>query len=157
MNEFIIWDKKLKCFVKEQEDYNKLEAKWNEVNNSNWDFNNPYTGDELYPVCEMDFIYSGVSENFDYFNYISKTDIEGNKIYADSSILRIPHFVDEDKKQHYVYRKITWSEKYSAWIAKTLDDENEWMYFVLEKNAEEIRIIDTLQENKLGLIGDKIG
>lgn len=144
MNEFIVWDNKFKKFVSDNDD----------------------TGREFFVNCDGKVFLKTIGmetfggniqleweiNRFKQFPHIGKTDINGKKIYAESSILRINHFIDNKGKQHYVYRKVSWSEKYSAWVVKTLDDKEEWLYYVVERNAKNLEIIDTIQENKLGLI-----
>lgn len=86
--------------------------------------------------------------------YIGKTDTEGNKIYANSSIVEFTmNYTDgclpEKARGVFVYNNDTcsydivceWEEKFahnSFWVGKAID----------------FKIIDTIQENKLGLINE---
>jgi hypothetical protein len=77
------------------------------------------------------------------FFYIGLTDIDGKKIYADCSIVE---FDDEVKSKAYVRMRNYAYEFYffeSGGYTKICD-------FNLEKTR--FKIIDTIQENKLGLI-----
>ena len=122
MSEFIIWSNELKQFSE------SLTLK-----------------EMLKDICETWDVYE--VEECDYFEYIGLKDIDDNKIYADSSIVEFTasgshgytqikgyfHFSKEDLK--YIIRTFTHGSF----------DFNKQLY----KN---FKIIDTIQENKLGLI-----
>ncbi len=92
--------------------------------------------------------------------FIGKTDIEGNKIYADSSIVEFEDksLVWEKEYSKQVTRKHKGFFKYSreklAYMVCVFDEDLrvvEWCFYY-EKELFNIKIIDTIQENKLGLI-----
>ena len=133
MHEFIVWDKEKKEFLK--------------------DVRVDMNGD-LYPMDDM------AEENFSIdcnkitaHQYIGKTDINDNKIYADCSIVEIGFSWQESKdraKGFFQYDKAGLC--YVIWdIAK-----NDYIDFDLTK-MQYMEIIDTIQENKLGLIKGVMG
>lgn len=95
---------------------------------------------EIDPICSSGRLY-------DSFNYIGLNDINNNKIYADCSICKVNYFSSSDWISDYCYF--------------SFDTEN-LRYTVCLINEKEIvdfeasyfdcfEIIDTIQENKLGL------
>ena len=122
MNEFIVWDENTQSWVK--------------------NFNHVITIDD-----------SGILKTnhnrFKLFMGIGKTDIEGNKIYADSSIIEWEH-------QENIYRGyFTFNKKYLRYEVITKDHQSKPIaieFFYLEHNG--FKIIGTLQEDK-HLIGEK--
>jgi len=103
-----------------------------------------------------------VSEGrYSLYNYIGKTDVEGNKIYVDSSIVE---FVLSGSRKNfkatgYFYffnGDLSYEFKCLAIDGKKLEvprTDINWR----DAYGKTIKIIDTIQENKLGLIGDKDG
>ncbi len=80
------------------------------------------------------------------FQYIGKKDIENNKIYADCSIVEWEH--QEQKYQGY----FNFNKKYLRYeIHPFVDFETTPIefFYIQEKS---FKIIDTIQENRLGLI-----
>jgi len=77
------------------------------------------------------------------FNYIGKTDIEGNKIYADSSIVEF--MMSGDKKRAY----ITWDDIQLMYdFVITNEGEFRCSYVDIYQKIYNLKIIGTLQENK---------
>lgn len=88
--------------------------------------------------------YNGFGET-KYFQYIGLRDTEDNKIYTDSSIVE---FDDESKSKAYVrFRNFA----YEFYFFES-GGFNKLFEYDFEKTR--IKIIDTLQENKLGLISE---
>tara|TARA_R110000868_G_scaffold93996_1_gene259803 strand:- start:174 stop:557 length:384 start_codon:yes stop_codon:yes gene_type:complete len=84
--------------------------------------------------------------------YIGLKDVEDNKIYADSSIVEFEYI----KSKHKGY--FTWNNKTLSYDIMVID----WNFKILKNYSAPIgyshlkmknfKIIDTIQENKLGLI-----
>ena len=103
----------------------------------------------------------------DLINYIGKTDIEGNKIYADSSIVEFDYIYIEtigkqsDKarvKGYFTFNNDTLAYDlifFHNWIDSM---PNYWFNMHMKKEdarrASNFKIIDTLQENPKLLKGD---
>lgn len=136
MNEFIVWDKTLECF--RLSDYVKLE---NGI---------------LKPIGEDYTIYKG----------IGLKDINGKKIYADCSIVEFEHkYKQRAKKQNGIYtlenfhtEKTEILQAFFTWnneeLRYELDILNHDFFVCLDftSTMKNFKIIDTIQENKLGLI-----
>lgn len=137
MNEFIVWDRRKKEWLKD----NCVLTK---------------EGSLLkFPSLKM-----LDSVQFEVIRPIGKRDINGNKIYADSSIIEF----------EYPKYKVgtTIQDGYNTYIGHFKFNDNTLSYMVYTKNADDsgyrwhfadifsqiknIKIIDTIQENKLGLI-----
>ncbi len=124
MNEFVVWDDYLK--------------EWALVPNMP-------IGEETDRLVLLD------NGRYAYHQYTGKTDINDNKIYADCSIVEFELYIGD-----------TESETLNAYFKYNTDDLrfeliilNNWNYSVLWFNPHKTRnfkIIDTIQENKLGLI-----
>ena len=87
------------------------------------------------------------------FPYIGKTDIEGNKIYADSSIVELnfkPRFDIETTE--YVIGFFTFCTKELRYVIKVLNKHLFDTLYYDEYTILNLKIIDTLQENKLELL-----
>ena len=125
MNEFMMWD--------------KIEKEWLTTGNM--------------PICSMEetlvFDFSDSNEESSHL-YIGKTDIYGNKIYADSSIVEFEYY-DMDVDSGWVKAK----------SVITFDDED-LMYLIAidgelcnfkQHDIVNLRVIGTLQENP-ELLGD---
>lgn len=82
---------------------------------------------------------------------IEPKDINGKSIYADSSIV---NFIFPNNKRH-VYAKgyFTYDNKKLAY--KIFDVEEKKFFNYSEFKSMDIETIDTIQENKLGLINEK--
>ena len=99
------------------------------------------------------------------FPYIGKTDIDGKKIYADSSIvefeviercccdiLEVHCECDFNKRIGY----FNYNEDRLCFELKSKENDCFDSVFAFYRDRiKNLKIIDTLQENKLGLIGDK--
>lgn len=122
MSEFIIWSNELKQFSE------SLTLK-----------------EMLKDICETWDIYE--VEECDYFEYIGIDDITDRKIYADSSIVEFTASGSHGYSQIKGY--FHFSKIHLKYIIRTFThgsfDFNKQLY----KN---FKIIDTIQENKLGLI-----
>lgn len=132
MNEFIVWDS----------EYNKF-ISWEDVA-----FTKDKNDDFIIIMKEIDETTSE-GRNFQTFNYIGLKDINNKKIYADSSIIEFR----EDKDLGYGY--FTYDFIKLRYIIKVISSNE--IYNNLELPYESsimknIKIIDTIQENKLGLI-----
>lgn len=132
MTEFIVWDKVLKYFMDDDLNISKDGElirlnKWGESD-----------------CLDID--------NLSVHNYIGKKDSNDNKIYADSSIVE---FVFKDSKtSENVKLKgfFTWNDEDLRYEIDILNDSD---YICLNYRIDLIcnmKIIDTIQENKLGLI-----
>ena len=129
MNEFIVWDEEDKCFI------------------------DNFVFDEYLPLNEL---LKG-DEIFKLFPYIGKKDINGKKIYADSSIVefmltresQIGSMSNEFKTKKRGF--ISFNVEKSSCEIKTLGDFKD-IYNFIENEICDLKIIDTIQQNKLGLI-----
>lgn len=146
MEEFIVWDNKYKLFL---DDNFKDTIQDNGID---YEEDELYYGDEYYPLCPMDFIMGDDGDRYkdriSKLFYVGLDDINNNKIYADCSICKVNYFSSSDWISDYCYF--------------SFDTEN-LRYTVCLINEKEIvdfeasyfdcfEIIDTIQENKLGLI-----
>ena len=126
MNEFIVWDKFNEVFYK-RENFKTLKL-----------------------FFSMIFSCIDGDNGLTYHNYIEKTDIEGNKIYADSSVVKIAYGLRSTRRVitgYFTYNKNSF--KYDFIFLNGVAFE---LNLIIASN---FKIIDNLQENKLGLIGDK--
>jgi len=95
------------------------------------------------------------------FPYIGKTDIEDNKIYADSSIFEFDYdsligIVSYRKLKGFFYfelKTLSYRIKLMHPLFFRGKDFNDLLYH--NRSMSNFKIIDTLQENKLGLYGDE--
>ncbi|WP_373069883.1 hypothetical protein [Sulfurimonas sp.] len=133
MNEFIVWDEKQKKFIQPSREIvmTTKDGLLKGINGGN-----------------------GFVEQWKPFSYIGKTDINNKKIYADCSILEF---------KMYGTKSVVSVKGYFYWSCEKL--RYKFMSLVVdnyprkEKNIEwnraigqRFKIIDTIQENKLGLI-----
>ena len=150
MNEFIVWDKKqkkfrcLSCIVYDttgKYDIDKEDISIKLVNC--WGSPFADNGNQ-----NPDILVRREPKHFTIHQYIRLKDINNKKIYSDSSICRVNYFSSSDWISDYCYF--------------SFDDEN-LRYTVHLINEREIvdyeascfdciEIVDTIQENKLGLI-----
>jgi len=131
MNEYIIWDKEKKKFSSDA-----------------W-FNLHPNGD-LVKLSSNQF--RNCNQNHSIHNYIGKTDIEGNKIYADCSIVEFSmsgsrknfkatgYFYFNTKKLSYEFKYLMLDKKKSDKARTDIDWRNAY--------KDTFKIIGTLQENK---------
>lgn len=143
MEDFIIWDSKYKLFL----DENFLDTL--EENGIEYEDDKLYYGDEYYPICVMDFI---IGVNGDIYKdrisklfYVGLKDINNNKIYANCSILRVNYFHSLSDIGYFSFDEETLRYCFTLINEKEIV-EYELSYF------DSLEIIDTIQENKLGLI-----
>ena len=121
MNEFIVWDNVSKLFFNNEE-FKIHNGKCVELFDSEW-FKNDYP------------------EHTKIFNYIGKTDTEGNKIYADCSI------VEFDTEKHGKQRGFfTYSKMFLSYIIEDL--YNDMGYLRYDGSQTNLKVIGTLQEGK---------
>ena len=134
MREFIIWSNELK------------------------EFSDSLTLKELLKdVCENWDVYE--VEECDYFEYIGISDITNRKIYAGSSIVEFINDNDNEVYQGY-FKYDEYHQRMFLWFFEPIKNNNPFGYS--GKNMERVeylpnimrslKIIDTIQENKLGLI-----
>ncbi len=130
MNEFIVWDERFKHFIDPCEQVM--------ITTSGSKVKGIHGGD-------------GWIEYWKAFPYIGKTDINNKKIYADCSIAKA-----ELEICHITVTKIGYfskNEETCAYELKTLGNGVAVESFDFYNfDIRNIEIIDTLQENKLGLI-----
>lgn len=95
----------------------------------------------------------------DFFDYIGKTDINGKKIYPDCSIVEFEIILRRSVlpiKGYFYFDKT--SLKYKIKVLEDLGDDGRTYglgtipYSTYRTEIENLKIIDTIQENKLGLI-----
>ena len=138
MNEFIVWDEKFKKFV--------------DTDNIIMDLKSG----------GLKGIYGGLGyvDTWKLFNYIGKKDINNKKIYADSSIVE---FIYRGKKiglfgEHISHEAVslvgffTYNNDEARYEVDILGDDKYVCLNFDSDNFRDINIIDTIQENKLGLI-----
>ena len=131
--EFIVWDKKSKEFMNTITD---IEIVFQES------LVNGFTVIKNYPYdCE--------SLDADIFQYIGKTDINNKKIYADCSVVEFSYINCDE--EHIVKAYFTWDEEYLKYILDPIQGYNSTIEYEPFKFLN-MKIIDTIQENKLGLI-----
>jgi len=127
MNEFIVWDKILKKFIGKS--------------------------GKTTDMCTMrnDGLLS-LDNDAEMFFYIGLKDINNNKIYADCSIVEFEKYARTYKG---VFEFDKCSLSYRLRVIKTTDTsiiENEFTFDYIEINECNFKIIDTIQQKKLGLI-----
>jgi hypothetical protein len=133
MNEFTVWNKSRKEFIEEK--YLNMYAS---------SADGKYFFDCSDPYEYSDTLYS--ENSYEIFNYIGLTDIDCKKIYVDCSIVE---FLESDgsvyAKGYFVY-----DDKLLSYKVFDLDDNVFYKYsdFIAFKT----KVIDTIQENKLGFI-----
>lgn len=131
MNEFIVWD----------EDNNKFLD--NEL------FENQIFRDTKGNVCW--FSHEGITrvDNYKAFDYIEKDDSLNSKIYVDSSIVEF-----QESYQKFIGYFKYWpdSRRYEFVFYDSFNKEFYNTPYNGYINWGNIKIIDTIQENKLGLI-----
>jgi len=131
MNEFIVWDKTKKMFCED----------------NRFDFRIDREG-ELYNLGKIK-MNSKYENLFEHFNYIGKTDIEGEKIYADSSVVEFEFrlFDDEDYKTLKGY--FSYNSEYCLYELREPYAKNSYMiYYLKDGDLKNLKIIGTLQEDK---------
>lgn len=154
MNEFIVWDKdnffgnapmqNFYAIAQLKEEAYSIEISEDFKIKFNYLDSCTYGGDTL------------KSKVFNTFNYIGKDDIEGNKIYADCSIVEFEDFAERPHCGYGVIRFWSLVEPYieTRWIDVDGNPTNDIFPLKIDVsiNVNSFKIIDTIQENKLGLI-----
>jgi len=145
MNEFIVWDKRSKCFILDDKGFDRFEMY---MDGTLHYYQNCHDGDGF------------GSEDYESFNYIGLKDINDNKIYADSSIVyfKEPYNGSELKGAftwcnetfRYKIRIIQGTGRFQEGTVQEMMKESRWCGLV--HKFVDYKIIDTIQENKLGLI-----
>ena len=126
MNEFIVWDKEEKEFIRE------------------------FASEVYEPLNDL-----LANDSYDFLLYIGKTDINNKKIYADSSIVEF-EFVDEKlQNSHHVFGYFYFNKtELKYWLKILKCDTLKYGHIgFVNSRFNHIKIIDTIQENKLGLLG----
>jgi len=134
MNEFIVWDEESKRFLS-YNDVNLMGGNVTEVA-------------VLSYINSMDECYCGDTQQLTFHNYIGKTDIEGNKIHADCSIVEVK-LKDYDSLKFNPNKFIgyfSYNEKTLRYLFHADDKIHGWGADFLN-HLEYIKIIGTLQEN----------
>lgn len=136
MNEFIVWDNLEEEFIDEE-------------------YIARYSGGILFKADidneVIDLLLDEKDDKNRYipFDYIGKTDINGEKIYADSSIVKFEYIPCD--KEHIVKAYFTWDDEYLKYIIDPLEGYDSTIEYESFKFLN-IEIVDTIQENKLGLL-----
>lgn len=131
MDEFIVWD-------------TKLFKAWN---------GKKFIGNEIQIVNGLDEMYCGDIEELIFFPYIGKTDINDKKIYADSSIVKFEFAYGGKWIPLKAYFQYNLDElRYEAHLVDS-PDKNIWSVLSYDMfKFKDLKIIDTIQENKLNLM-----
>ena len=130
MDEFIVWDKKFDRFLPEED-----------IAISSLGFIFELNEDGYFPKNVKDFTIHKA---------IGKTDIEGSKIYADSSIVEFEFFHNEAVPSLSKCLKgyFTYIDKILAFNIKVIGDEiSSLNYSHFSRRTINLKIIGTLQEN----------
>lgn len=141
MNEFIVWDKD--NYFGEDTHFHELDRFLEDGLSVHFEKDN---GLVIIEYDVDDYQYPKPLE-IETFQYIGKKDIEGNKIYADCNIVEFEIYGDIYKgyfkysKKHLAYVFNFIGKRISYTINPTFNQD--WSNF---------KIIDTIQQNKLGLI-----
>jgi len=136
MNEFIVWDKKSKNFI----DHRKMTTAVSSTNCLCL-FNNGV-------IFDVKIIASNREEegtedcDVTVHKYIHKKDINDKKIYADCSIVEFGNYKFA----------VMWNNEQLQYDLVCLDNKSIVPMKINEATCKLIKIIDTIQENKLGLI-----
>ena len=132
MNEFIVWDEENKEFYDD----------WVFFDNDGGDL---YVAD-INNECHDPHAVENV--NLKAFWSIGKTDIEGNKIYADSSVVEFDfRLFDEDQ-----YEKLSGYFSFNADLAmyelrEPYSEDGYRIYYLINNDIKNLKIVGTLQKN----------
>ena len=153
MHEFIVWDKKskkfrpLNCIVYNTSGHYDLDKKDIDIKLVNC-WGQPFKGYET-EDSNPNILVKREKGQFTIHKAIGKTDINNKKIYADSSIVEFKYksnhplsILKEEKGVFIFYNPLL------QYCIRTFE-ENE-LYTI--QGLRDLKIIDTIQENKLGLI-----
>lgn len=120
MIKFTVWDKNLECFRDGTLAFGYDDFEWVLLNESNEQIVSNYSGE--------------------IFNYIGKTDIEGKKIYADSSIVEYDSRLHGKQRGYFSYNRR--DLRYELTLFNGMKVSYAW------KREWNLKIIGTLQEDK---------
>jgi hypothetical protein len=142
MKDWKIWSKREKEFIYPKKLHGKLPVCY--------DF---YSGD-LFFGCN-DAVDGLSKDEFIFLEDIGLKDIDGKIIYADSSIVEFM-FYEFFKNNPHNKRQLTgyfkWSQKNLCYGIQVLNDKEIIGFSYDCEMVDSFKIIDTIQENKLGLI-----
>lgn len=133
-NEYVIWDTESNRFI------------YGTSNRKNVTKDNIYLLQSFFRLIDGNHIQplDGVHQ------HIGKTDINDKKIYDDCSIVEFDYLKDEvDIKRIGYFRFLAY---YGCYQIFALDGNNDLMLPLEVTEIASLKIIDTIQENKLGLI-----
>lgn len=102
-----------------------------------------------------DCLYLGNMARYTFYDYIQMNDIYDEKIYAECSIVELDFKGVEYEEKLIGYFK--YDNEALGYRFYNIKDEREFgmMWYEMRKVCSNLRIVDTLQENKLGLISKK--
>lgn len=140
MNEFIVWDEDEQQFLTTKEIFDDTELGFDINKDGKLSLIN-FGVDEIFNPDGDDYNQCFRREiNIKTFNYIGKTDIEGNKIYADSSIVE---FVYRNNNSRAVIKwddiQLTYDVEFRSGFRARYADVYQEMFG--------LKVIGTLQEN----------
>jgi len=160
MNEFIVWDKKSKKFRVVSSIVYDTGSVW-DIDKEKIDiklvnlWGQPFNDDgEQNP----DILVQREPKDFTIHRYIGKTDIENNKIYADSSIVEFEcweeDFEDgtEINTNENIICFLTYDKDSLIYNLVDIESNQKISYEYCSSDFRNPKIIDTIQENKHGLI-----
>jgi hypothetical protein len=140
MKEFIVWDKEDKKFIKPKVDFYRERYETGK-----------YIDNEIDGSIITSVKYGNIE---DLLHYIGKTDIEGNKIYADSSIVEFIANMGEANRKMIGY--FQYNDSNLKYGIKTFIPIQTYDFFEFDnEKMHSFKIIDTLQENRLGLLSKR--
>jgi len=118
-----------------------------------WENNdNKKEGDEYYPICKMDFIFNDVLNEYKdrliKFYDIGLKDINGKSIYADCSIVEFNNSQLWNKHIGIFF----YNKDKLCYQIKIINGNRNNEIIPYDRYCSDFKIIDTIQENKLGLI-----
>ena len=136
MNEFIIWDDGILTFAEAMEDKTPSGG---------------FVPFDYIIKCDG-YLKGALYGKYPSFKYIGLKDINNKKIYADSSIIEFTYIDLKTKENVKLQGYFTWNDED---LRYEIDVLNHSLYICLNYRVNlvvVIKIIDTIQENKLGLI-----
>lgn len=146
MNEFIVWDKENNIFFDRESNFDKIYSKTDDE---------MYCSEEMYTnwvyyIFGFDILIDN-NDRLTSHEYIGKTDIDNKKIYADCSIVNIEYFDYRHKGEIRATGYFTKNKEKHC--LELVTERGERANFIEHISwVRSLKIIDTIQENKLGLI-----